>query len=82
MSTHQETIEQEIDRMATKLRKPIPAGLYSKLYAAQQALVWATCHDGFMSPYENIMNGKVQPPVPSTREGSEDCWVALRQIPS
>ena len=78
MSTHQETIQRELDRIAVELRGPIPDDRYTNLYAAQQALAWATDPGGAMPPYEAIMNGKVQPLIPDTREGSEDCSVALR----
>ena len=82
MST--ETIQHELDRIAVDLRNPIPVpdDRYTNLYAAQQALAWALSPDGAMSPYEAIMNGKVQPLIKDTREGSEDCSVALRRSQS
>ena len=64
MSTTQETIERELDRIAVELRKPIPDDRYTQLYAAQQALAWAKFPEGAMSPYDAVMNGKVQPLVP------------------
>ena len=78
MSTPQETIQSELDRIAAKLRDPIPDDRYISLYAAQQALAWVASPDEFTSPYETIMNGKVQPLIPDNQEGSEDCSAALR----
>ena len=78
MSKSQETLERELDRIAVELRNPIPDDRYTQLYAAQQALAWAKFPEGSMSPYEAIMNGKVQPLIHDTHEGSEDCSAALR----
>ena len=77
-----ETIQCELDRIAVDLRNPIPDDRYTNLYAAQQALAWAVDPDGTMPPYEAIMNGKVQPLINDTLEGSEDCSAALRRSPS
>ena len=83
MSTPQETIQCELDRIAVELRNPIPDDRYTNLYAAQLALAWAVSPDGFMSPYEAIMNGEVQPLIKDcTGEGSEDCSAALRRSQS
>ena len=39
------------------------AGRWSQLYAAQQALLWATNEDLAAAPYAVIVDGKVQPPM-------------------
>ena len=78
MSTTKETIQSELDRIAVELRNPVTDSRYATLYAAQQALAWVASPDESMSPYETIMNGKVQPLIPDTQEGSEDCSAALR----
>ena len=80
MSKHQETIERELDRIAVGLRSPITDDRYTNLYAAQQALSWALFPSECMSPYEAVINGKVQPIIPDTHEDSEDCSAALRHL--
>lgn len=75
-------IKHELKRIAAGLRDSIPPDRYTQFYAAQQALSWALFPEGFMSPYETIACGKVQPVIPDTREGSADYSAALRQIPS
>ncbi len=66
MSAPQEIIKREHDRIAVELRKPLSDDRYTQLYAAQQALGWAMFPDAFASPYETVMNGKVQPLIPDT----------------
>ena len=82
MPSYEESINRVLDRIAVDLRKPIPDDRYTNLYAAQQALAWATDPDGVMPPYEAILDGKVQPLIPDTQEGSEDCSAALRHSQS
>ena len=82
MPNSQEMIDRELDRIAVELREPIPDDRYTQLYAAQQALAWAMDPDGAMPPYEAIMNGKVQPLINDTLEGSEGCSAALRRSQS
>jgi hypothetical protein len=54
-------IERELNRIEAALREPQTDERYCQLYAAQQALAWATEPDGFKSPYETIQRGLVQP---------------------
>ena len=75
-------IDRELDRIAVELRKPIPDDRYTQLYAVQQALAWAQSPDGAMSPYEAVINGKVQPLISDTQEGSEDYSAAPRHFVS
>ena len=56
-------IQREIDRLRAALLESNPA-TYDSLYAAQQALAWASEPDGFKSPTDLIQG---------TREDSEDC---------
>ena len=78
LTTTQETIQRELDRIAVELRNQIPDDRYITLYAAHQALAWVTNPGGIMPPYEAIMNGKVRPLIPDTHQDSEDCSAALR----
>ncbi len=61
MSTPQNMIQLELDRIAVELRNPLPDDRYTNLYSAQVALAWVMDHKGTMSPYDAIMNGEVQP---------------------
>ena len=61
MSTHQNMIQLELDKIAVKLRESISDDRYTNLYSAQVALAWVMDHKGTMSPYDAIMNGEVQP---------------------
>ena len=73
-------VDQELDRIAVERRNPITDDRWTQLFAAQQALAWARGIGA--SAYSTIMNGKVQPLIRDTPEGSEDCSAALRQPPS
>jgi len=75
----QDEIDSELGRIAVGLRQPCPPDRYTQLYAAQQALSWAQFPEGFMSPFDAIVNGKVQPLIPDTQEGSTDCSAGCRQ---
>lgn len=58
-------IQREIVRIRTALLDPANAGEpYKRLYAAQQALAWATDPTAFKAPYSAVMG---------IQEGSEDC---------
>jgi hypothetical protein len=59
-------IQRELDRIGDALRQPRPNNRYAELYAAQQALIWATDPTDFKSPFDMLG-------VTSTPEGSEDC---------
>ena len=57
-------IQTELDRVQEALRRDdLTNKEYCELYAVQQALSWATNPDLAASPFETVMNGKVQPPV-------------------
>ena len=60
-------IERELHRIAVELRQPWPNDRYVQLYAAQQALSWATFPRGFMAPYDAITGGKVLPLIADTQ---------------
>ena len=62
-------IQRELDRIGEALRNNPDANDYDQLYAAQQALAWATDPDGFAAPMKQIRG---------TQEGSEDCSGDLR----
>lgn len=66
-------IQRELDRIGEALRADPHGNDYDRLYAAQQALAWATDPDGFASPMKHIRG---------TQEGSKDCSAAPRPIPS
>lgn len=54
-------IERELRRIEVALHEPQTDERYCQLYAAQQALGWALEPTGFMSPYDTIQRGRVQP---------------------
>ena len=73
-------VEGELDRIAVEFRNPIPDDRRTQLYAAQQALAWVR---GIGAPaYDTIINGKVQPLITDTPEGSEGCSAARHPTPS
>jgi hypothetical protein len=57
-------IQRELDKIGEALRASPEANDYDLLYAAQQALAWATDPEGFASPMKHIRG---------TQEGSEGC---------
>jgi hypothetical protein len=59
-------VQREIDRIGDALRQPQFNERYDELYAAQQALLWATEPTDFKSPYDMLT-------VTSTPEDSEGC---------
>lgn len=62
-------LEREMDRIrAALLEKPDEPG-YDLLYAAQQALAWATDPQNFKAPYDLLMG---------IQEGSKDCSARSR----
>lgn len=71
-------IEKELNRISDAIHNPMSTDQYRALYAAQQALAWASDPEGYASPYETVLNGKIQP-LTGTQGDSEDCSVALRQ---
>lgn len=75
-------IEYELERVSAELRRSTSPDRYVQLYAAQQALSWAKSPEGFMSPYDAIMGGKVQPLMSDTLEGSTDCSAVPHPPPS
>ncbi|HEU4662129.1 MAG TPA: hypothetical protein VFS63_15870 [Pseudolabrys sp.] len=66
-------IQREIDRIGEALRHPQSGSHYAELYAAQQALAWASEPTGFASPFVMIMG------IP---EGLKDCPSASNPEPS
>jgi hypothetical protein len=75
-------IEHELARIAVELRRATSPEIYAQLYAAQQALSWATFPEGFMSPYGAILGGKVVPLTHRTPADSEDCSVTPHRLQS
>lgn len=57
-------IAKEADRLRSALTQTPAGATYDRLYAAQQALVWAAEPETFKAPYDLITG---------TPEGSEDC---------
>jgi hypothetical protein len=57
-------IQRELDRLGAALRENPQGNDYDRLYAAQQALSWASDPSGFASPMKCIKG---------TQEGLEDC---------
>lgn len=57
-------INKEADRLRSALLEAPQGDRYDRLYAAQQALAWASDPQGFKAPYDLIMG---------TPAGSEDC---------
>ena len=57
-------IQRELDRIGDALRSNPQANDYDRLYAAQQALAWASDPQGFRPPFASIRG---------TQEGSEGC---------
>jgi hypothetical protein len=70
-------IERERARIEVALREPQTPERYCQLYAAQQALAWATEPTGYASPYDTIQRGRVLP-LRDILEGSEDCLAEAR----
>jgi len=66
-------IAHELEKLAEAIRDPQNASARKELYAAQQALAWASEPCGFKAPFAMIMG------IPA---GSEDCSVAHHPIPS
>ena len=62
-------VQRELERIARMLRTPLPADQYDRLYAAQQALAWATDPNMFRAPYDAILVAEVT----DTPADSEDC---------
>ena len=67
-------IERESERISAAIVNPDNAGVRDQLYAAQQALGWASEPTGFKSPYDMIMGipgepgdclGEPHPPLSS-----------------
>ena len=56
-------VARELDRIALALREPQPPKRYSELYAAQQALSWATDPENFASPLITISEGRIVIPT-------------------
>ena len=74
-------IDRELARIETALHQPQPSERYASLYAAQQALKWATEPQGFAAPLDVIERGAVQPPT-GTPAGTADYLAAGHLAPS
>ena len=61
-------LEREADRLRSALESA-PGERFNQLYAAQQAVAWASDPDGFKSPFLLIMG---------TQEGLGDCSARSR----
>ena len=68
-------VQRELDRIGDALRQPQPNNRYAELYAAQQALIWATDPTNFKAPYDMLV-------VTSTPGGSGDCREESDHSPS
>lgn len=66
-------VQRELDRIGKALRSDPNANDYDRLYAAQQALAWATDPEGFASPLKHIRG---------TQEAREGCSDGPHQPPS
>jgi hypothetical protein len=64
MEVHMSFIQRELDRIGAALRADPQGNDYDRLYAAQQALVWATDPENYASPMKHIRG---------IQEGSEGC---------
>jgi hypothetical protein len=60
----EQRISEELDRISLALvdNRNITPRQYEQLYAAQQALHWASDPNSAKSPYETIMQNLVHPP--------------------
>jgi hypothetical protein len=47
-------LQRELDRIRAALLSEKEVAIYQRLYAAQQALAWASEPDGFRSPFNSI----------------------------
>jgi hypothetical protein len=74
-------VDRELSRIESALREPQTADRYGQLYAAQQALKWATEPQGFATPLDVILRGLVQP-VTDTLGEPAGCSAALHPLPS
>ncbi len=66
-------IQRELDRISAALRESPDRNNYARLYAAQQALSWATDPGGFRAPFQAIMG---------TQADLEDCLAHPHPQPS
>ena len=66
-------IRPQLDRIREALLSERDGETYDRLYAAQQALAWASDPTGFRSPLNSIMG---------TQEGSVDCSARPHPLPS
>jgi hypothetical protein len=66
-------LEKEADRLRSALTQTPAGAIYDRLYAAQQAVVWAVDPETFRAPYDLITG---------TPEGSEGCLAENGHSPS
>jgi hypothetical protein len=74
-------VDWEMDRIEAALHEPQTPVRYGQLYAAQQALKWATEPQGYAAPLDVIQLGRVQPPT-DTLEATAGCSAAPHRSPS
>lgn len=67
-------IQTELDRIGKAIQHSDPVPHYAELYAAQQALLWATDPHVYKAPYDLLVSGTLQ--------DSEDCREGNGHSPS
>ncbi len=77
-------VDRERERIADSLREPQPPERYCQLYAAQQALAWASDPEGFRPPLETINDPAAMQPLTwgGSPADSADCSAHSRPLPS
>jgi hypothetical protein len=67
-------IQRELDRIGNALQRSDPVPQRDELYAAQQALIWATDPSWYKSPFDMLAS--------NIRTDSADCLVGSDHSPS
>jgi len=70
-------IDRELEQIEAALHEPQTGERYGQLYAAQQALKWATEPQGFATPLDTIQQDRVQSPT-DILEAPVGCSAAAR----
>lgn len=74
-------LDRELARISEALLAAEPERRRPELYAAQQALSWASDPTAFRSPYDMIIDAPTLP-VTDIPEDSEDCLASVRRSQS
>jgi hypothetical protein len=74
-------VERELGKITQAMAMPQEADRYCQLYAAQQALAWASDPSAFAAPSAVIVGGLVQP-LTGTPADSADCLGEARHSAS